>query len=442
MAKLMVAMNGIEVGILAKDNRGGMDFQYTSAWLSRPGARAISLSLPLTGEVYRGQRVYNFFDNLLPDSDTLRSRMQSRFQVPTSHPFDLLASVGRDCIGAIQLYPEGSSLPAIDRITATPLNDSQIAGLLAGYQSAPLGMTENEDFRISLAGAQEKTALLWHQNQWHKPTGSTPTSHIFKMPIGFLEHSNIDLRESSENEWLCLKILAAFGLPVANAELATFGNQTVLIVERFDRRWASDRSWLMRLPQEDFCQALGIAPAIKYENDGGPGIHQSMKLLLGSQRAQEDREQFFKSQMLFWLLAAIDGHAKNFSLFIEPASTFRMTPLYDVISALPLIAQGNLPAERAKMAMSVKGKNRHYHWARIHPRHFLTTARSAGFSQERTRFLMADIAARTDPVIEQLATALPVDFPEPISQTIFEGMRRQAAKLEQFLKTETQKRKN
>jgi len=436
MAKLIVAMNGIKVGILAKDNRGGMDFQYLPTWLSRPGARAISLSLPLTSEIYRGERVYNFFDNLLPDSETLRSRMQSRFQVPTSHPFDLLASVGRDCIGAIQLYPEGSSLPAIDRITATPLNDSQIAGLLAGYQSAPLGMTENEDFRISLAGAQEKTALLWHQNQWHKPTGSTPTSHIFKMPIGFLEHSNIDLRESSENEWLCLKILAAFGLPVANAELATFGNQTVLIVERFDRRWASDRSWLMRLPQEDFCQALGIAPAIKYENDGGPGIHQSMKLLQGSQQAQEDRGRFFKSQILFWLLAAIDGHAKNFSLFIEPASAFRMTPLYDVISALPLIAQGSLPAERAKMAMSVKGKNRHYHWARVAPRHFLTTARSTGFSQERTRRLMTDIAAQTDPVIERVVAMLPENFPEHISRPVFEGMRKQAAKLEQFLSAE------
>ncbi|NWO07933.1 MAG: type II toxin-antitoxin system HipA family toxin [Alteromonadaceae bacterium] len=436
MARLTVAMNGIEVAHLTKDTRGGMDFQYLPAWLTRSGARAISLSLPLTREVYRGERVYNFFDNLLPDSETLRTRMQSRFQVPTSHPFDLLASVGRDCIGAIQLYPEGDPLPPINQISATPLSDGDIASLLQGYQSAPLGMAENDDFRISLAGAQEKTALLWHKGCWQKPVGSTPTSHIFKLPIGFLEHSNIDLRKSSENEWLCLKILAAFGLPVANAELARFEDQTVLIVERFDRRWASDQSWLMRLPQEDFCQALGVAPAIKYENDGGPGIQQAMKLLQGSQQAHEDRERFIKSQLLFWLLAAIDGHAKNFSVSIEPSSAYRMTPLYDVISALPLIDKGSLPVKRAKMAMSVKGKNRHYHWQRIEPRHFLTTARGAGFSQRRTKELMAEIAENTDKVINQVATGLPEAFPETVSRPIFDGMQSQSDKLRQFLAAE------
>lgn len=433
MARLIAALNGVEIGILTKDTSGAMTFQYLPEWVSRPGARAISMSLPLTLTPYQGERVYNFFDNLLPDSDTLRARMQARFQTKTGHPFDLLASVGRDCIGALQLYPENSTLPAINNITAEPLSSEAIVQLLENYQDAPLGMGQNQDFRISLAGAQEKTALLWHQNKWQLPTGSTPTSHIFKLPIGFLEHSNIDLRKSSENEWLCLKILDAFGIPVAKADLETFGNQQILIVERFDRRWSKDLSWLMRLPQEDFCQALGVAPAIKYENDGGPGIQEAMQLLQGSQKAQADREQFFKSQILFWLMAAIDGHAKNFSLFIEPASAFRMTPLYDVISALPLIAQGSLPAAKAKMAMSVKGKNRHYHWSRIQPRHFLTTAQNVGFPKSRATALISEITEQTEYVIQEVSTALPKDFPNNISGPIFEGMQSQADKLRQFV---------
>lgn len=426
---LTVALNGIRVGALGRERSGAMSFQYTEDWLNRPGARAISLSLPLTRRPYEGERVFNFFDNLLPDSDTLRSRMQARFRTPTKHPFDLLASIGRDCIGAIQVYPDNASIQDIRRINATPLSDEAIGSLLSSYRDAPLGMARDTDFRISLAGAQEKTALLWHQDQWQLPTGPTPTSHIFKLPIGFLEHSNIDLRESGENEWLCLQILQAFEMPTAHAELRTFGGQTVLVVERFDRRWSSDGSWLMRLPQEDFCQALGVAPALKYESDGGPGISQCMKLLQGSQQATRDRERFFTAQVLFWLLSAIDGHAKNFSLFIEPDSAYRMTPLYDVISAYPLMAQGSLAPERAKMAMALKGRNRHYHWARILPRHFQNTARLSGFSPERASVLMLDIAKKAECVMEQITAGLPPEFPSKVSEPIINGVTEKAREL-------------
>ncbi|GAA0556569.1 type II toxin-antitoxin system HipA family toxin [Halomonas salifodinae] len=429
MARLIVALNGIEVGVLSLSQTGAMAFEYLAEWVNRPGARAISLSLPLTTTPYRGSVVYNFFDNLLPDAEAIRARMQARFGIATRHPFDLLASIGRDCIGAIQLYPEGQVIPDVKTLSAEPLDDHAIEALLAGYQDAPLGMARDADFRISLAGAQEKTALLWHQGRWQRPAGSTPTSHILKLPIGFLEHSNIDLRQSGENEWLCLRLLEAFGLPVARAELASFGAQRTLVVQRFDRRWSQDGSWLMRLPQEDICQALGVAPALKYESDGGPGIEAVMKLLLGSQQARQDREVFFKTQVIFWLLAAIDGHAKNFSLFLEPGSAYRMTPLYDVISAHPLMTQGSITAERAKMAMALKGKNRHYHWARMAPRHFLSTARQVGFSTDRASAILQEAAERTEPVIAEVANQLPEEFPAAISEPIFEGMRLQATKI-------------
>mgnify|MGYP003150047746 CR=1 FL=1 len=432
MPNLIVALNGIGIGRLTLEKSGAMAFQYYSDWVERRGARAISLSLPLSRAPFRGEQVYNFFDNLLPDSEAIRSRMQARLQLPTRHPFDLLASIGRDCIGAIQLYPEEVQPSAIRAVTAEPLSTEAIESLLGSYQDAPLGMARDRDFRISLAGAQEKTALLWYQQQWQRPTGSTPTSHIFKLPIGFLEHSNIDLRESGENEWLCLQILKAFGVPVANVQMAQFGAQKVLIVERFDRRWSNDGSWLMRLPQEDFCQALGVAPAIKYESDGGPGISDGMRLLLGSQRANEDRELFFKAQILFWLLAAIDGHAKNFSLFLEPGSAYRMTPLYDVISAYPLMAQGSMAKEKAKMAMAVKGRNRHYRWARIEPRHFLATAEGVGYSAERASAIIAGIVDRAEQAISSVENTIPVGFPASVGEPILEGVKRQVERLARF----------
>jgi serine/threonine-protein kinase HipA len=154
-----------------------------------------------------------------------------------------------------------------------------------------------------------------------------------------------------------------------------------------------------------------------------------MKLLLGSQEPNQDRELFFKAQILFWLLAAIDGHAKNFSLFIEPDSAYRMTPFYDVISAYPIIAQGSMAAEKTKMAMSLKSRNRHYHWARIQARHFVSTARHVGFSADRTKYLMSEIAEQASQVIDNVAALLPADFPSHVSEPILNGVRKQSEKL-------------
>jgi len=143
----------------------------------------------------------------------------------------------------------------------------------------------------------------------------------------------MDLTDSVENEWLCLKILKAFGIPVVHASMAVFEDVKALVVQRFDRRWADDRSWLIRLPQEDMCQALSIPPALKYQSDGGPGMEKIMTLLLGSAQAFPDRHLFLKTQFLFWLLGAIDGHAKNFSVFLMPGGRYSLTPVYDVMSA-------------------------------------------------------------------------------------------------------------
>ncbi|XKM14610.1 type II toxin-antitoxin system HipA family toxin [Orbaceae bacterium ac157xtp] len=429
---LNVAMNGRLVGYLRKHANGVMRFTYSAQWLSMPGARAISLSLPLRAQPYEGDLVYNFFDNLLPDNQLIRDRIARRFKTATNQPFDLLSSIGMDCIGAIQLYPQidDTVLPSVKIINAKPLTNQQIAHMLQSYQQAPLGMdsNDNDEFRISLAGAQEKTALLKYHHQWCKPLGATPTSHIMKLPIGNLTHHNIDLSESCENEWLCMHIIKAFGLPVADAELVKFDDQKTIVVKRFDRKWSQDKTWLMRLPQEDFCQALGVPPALKYESDGGPGIKECMDLLLGSSEKQ-DREVFFKAQILFWLLAAIDGHAKNFSLFIQPNSTYQMTPLYDIISAYPLIESKQLQKQKIKMAMAISGKNKHYNWHSIQCRHFIEMGKKVGLDEAVVKQMMNDLKQQTPQVIEQVKKVLPNTFPSNVSEAIFAGLAKQVQKL-------------
>lgn len=419
---LSILMNGIRTSTLEKMKDGALRFTYEKSWIETTGARPISLSLPLIEKSYTGDVVYHFFDNLLPDNALIRARIQTKFHTSTSQPFDLLQSIGRDCVGAIQLVSDNiSSTP--QQITAEPLSVKTIADILRNYRTNPLGMTNhNDDFRISIAGAQEKTAFLYYNNQWCKPHGATPTSHIFKLPIGFIQHSHIDLSESCENEWLCLKIAEAFGLPAAKAEICQFEEVKVLVVERFDRKYASDHTWLMRLPQEDMCQALGISPNFKYQADGGPGITDIMNLLLGSTQSNEDRSLFFKSQILFLLLAAIDGHAKNFSLFIEANGKYKLTPFYDILSAHPLLEKKQLQKQKIKMAMAFKSESNHYRWHEIQKRHILDAAKTANFFIIETEHLLNDMLNSIESVISHVSKQLPREFPAIVADSIFKGM--------------------
>ena len=414
-------MNDTLIGKLTKHTSGRLSFCYAQSWLQQMGARPISLSLPLLDKEYTRDIVQSFFDNLLPDNPDMRARVQRILQTSSIQPFDLLASTGKDCVGAIQLV--NGKTQSTRKITTEPINDKSIATILKHYKTAPLGMTRDKtEFRISIAGAQEKSALLRYKNKWHLPLGITPSSHIFKLPIGFLEHQNMDLSDSCENEWLCTQITKAFGLPVANAEIGYFEDVKALVVERFDRKWSKDNSWLMRLPQEDCCQALGYSPNLKYEADGGPGIKDIMTLLLGSKKSIADREYFFCSQLLFFLLGAIDGHAKNFSLFIEPYGKYCLTPLYDIMSAYPLIAKKQLHVQKIKMAMSLIGQNKHYRWQGIYRRHFLSTAKATNFSIKKAEQIIDNILNQVDTVVTQVSNKLPANFPKAIAEPIFQGM--------------------
>jgi serine/threonine-protein kinase HipA len=232
-----------------------------------------------------------------------------------------------------------------------------------------------------------------------------------------------DLSDSVENEWLCHLILKEFNIPTANMEIFRHENTKALIVERFDRVWADDRSWLIRLPQEDICQAKGVSPALKYENDGGPGIRHIMDLLMGSSNMREDRNNFMKTVFIFWILGAIDGHAKNFSIFLNPEGAYQLTPVYDVISAYPLIAKKQIAKQKLKMAMAVRGKSVHYEWDKIQLRHWMTTAKLCRFPEKEMTEIIDTTLSSRDRVIESVLSKLPEEFPSDISGPVFDYLK-------------------
>jgi serine/threonine-protein kinase HipA len=428
---LAVWMNGEHVGEWAFSSHGGHSFRYDERWFGNPLRRPLSLSLPLEQgtDPLTGPRVEAFFDNLLPDSVDIRKRFSHRFGTGL-RPIDLLEEIGRDCVGAIQLLPIDTPPRDIRRIDAEALTNAQVERLLDQTVTEPApGISDDGGLRISIAGAQEKTALLWHQNQWCKPLGPTPTTHIFKLPLGEVGGMRADFSTSVENEWLCAQIAREVGQPVANCQIAVFGRHKVLVVERFDRRMV-DNTWWARLPQEDFCQVSGVPSEQKYEERGGPGMSTILGVLRGSDAPETDRRRFLAAQLLFWLLAAPDGHAKNFSIFIEPEGRYRLTPLYDIMSAWPVIGDGPnmFQWQKLKLAMAVRSKNAHYRMAHIQRRHWNGVAKANGLGEDFEPVIQ-QFVTQTPRAVEAVSARLPAGFPTAVSERIFNGLLAQTKRL-------------
>ena len=422
--------NGQHVGVWSIPTRSDMELQYSPEWIASAQGRALSLSLPmpLKGNVaLRGHVVAHYFENLLPDSEPIRKRLASRFKTKSTSAFDLLTAIGRDCVGALQLLPPDARPTGFDTIEGAPMSEQDIEQFIisAAGTGPVLGQAPDaDDFRISIAGAHEKTALLFHNGRWLRPLGATPTTHILKLPLGMVGIGGlVDMTTSVENEWLCSKIVKAFGLPVAETKIQTFGSQKVLVVNRFDRRLHSSGTWWMRLPQEDFCQAKGVPPNLKYDADGGPGAMDVVQILQHSVAAKKDLETFFSAQVIFWALGATDGHAKNFSLQIEPQGRYKLAPLYDILSIWPHEGPkaNQINGHKAKLAMGIPSKNKHFKLLEIQRRHFHAFGRRLGMGVDADA-LISSLIERTPAVVEEVRNALPAGFPESVSEPILTGL--------------------
>jgi serine/threonine-protein kinase HipA len=435
-------MNGERVGKWGT-LRGGRTpfFRYEESWAHSPHVRVLSLSLPLTADrEVRGPAVEYYFDNLLPDSADIRRRIRMLFRTPSSDAFDLLTAIGRDCVGAVQLLPPNEEPEGWHQIDVTPLTEDAVEQLLRKVTATdPLSREEQEDFRVSLAGAQEKTALLHMAGRWYRPHHATPTTHILKLPLGVIGGFRGDFSDSVENEWLCAQILRELELPVADSQIARFGEQRVLVVTRFDRRWIGadaeavrtkdfrprKGTWIARLPQEDFCQALGLPHTLRYEADGGPSILDSLRLLANSENPARDQSTLVLAQLAFWLLAATDGHAKNFSLRHDTGAAYSLTPLYDVLSAWPIIGRGKnqLAFEKAKLAMALRGRSAHYRLKEITARHWQELAGQTGVRDLWTR--MQSCVESAPAALARVEKRLPRAFPERVYATVRDGVESQ-----------------
>jgi serine/threonine-protein kinase HipA len=413
---LCVYLNGIKVGDLRKETGGQNVFKYHGEWLGTDFA--ISHSLPIREQEYKGEIVARYFDNLLPDNEEIKKALAQKFGAEGTGSFDILNVIGRDCVGALSFIPEHAPPPPAFEMKYRKLTEKKIAKKIRGLSSAsPLGM-EDGDFRLSIAGAQEKTALLEVNGKWCEPEGMTPTTHIIKTPLGAL-NEEISLHDSVDNEWASLLVCRKFGLPTCHSRIESFEDQRVLVVERFDRKWRDEQS-LLRIPQEDMCQALGVSPYQKYQNEGGLGAVKISKFLAASKNVN-DRETFFKALLVFDLLWATDGHAKNFSTTLTPSGA-SLTPLYDVTSGYFLHARERRPLQKMKLAMGV-GDSNHYFFSKISLRHYRETAKKCALGKDDTERIFEEVSSAGKKMAFTKAELDPSLNPGTL-ETIQQGMRK------------------
>lgn len=348
--QLIVLLNGREVGRVHRDRRGRLSFVYDDNWRSAIGAYPLSISMPITAAEHGHSVIESFLWGLLPDNEAILDHWARRFQVSPRNPFALISHVGEDCAGAAQFVrPERVEVCLAAKAEPVEwLNDDQVAErlkLLRADNSAWRAPRDSGQF--SLAGAQPKTALLFEDGQWGVPSGRTPTTHILKPPApAFDGHV--------ENEHFCLSLARRLGLPTTESRVLHFKDETAIVIDRYDRYRIENG--LIRVHQEDICQAMAVPPTRKYENEGGPGVRAIVELLrIHSGQREEDVLSFVNAVALNWVTAGTDAHAKNYALLIGSGGRVRLAPLYDLASALPY---PQMDFQKLKLAMKIGGDYR------------------------------------------------------------------------------------
>lgn len=322
---LAVWLNGVRIAVIERE-RGRYRVAYTEDALARfeLGVPLLSLSLPLSGERYPQAVVRAFLDGLLPEGEA-RKTMARGLGLRESDTYGLVRALGRDCAGALVIQPADEPAPAPPTtLTAERLGNDEIGDLVANLRSAPLGAGGR--VRISLAGIQDKLLLTrMPDGAWGRPVDGTPSTHILKPEIAAYPNT-------VENEAFCMRTAQHLGLDVAPVETIVIARRKLIVVQRFDRV-AHSEGLVERLHQEDFCQATGVPPDRKYEEDGGPSLRRIAGIVQAA-AAPGSVETLLRAVTLNILIGNGDAHAKNFSLLHERPGVLRLAPLYDLMSTL------------------------------------------------------------------------------------------------------------
>lgn len=388
--QLHVFLNETPMGLLRHFKGGKLSFIYDDAYLDNPAAVPLSLSLPLDDARYSHEKINPWLWGLLPDNELIIARWAQRFQVSPSNAFGLLQGMGEDCAGAVRfIRPE--NVEQADKGGKVGITEAEIEERLTELKLGPgMGRNPTDRGQFSLAGAQSKTALQRRGKKWYVPWGREPTTHILKPP-------RPDIEGHVENEHFCLRLADTLGLPVARSEVVPFGLEVAIVVERYDRVMMNRR--LSRVHQEDACQALGVHPSLKYENQGGPTIVKIMELMNRSNRPVEDRRRVMEAVVFNYLIMGTDAHAKNFSLLLGVNQQVRLARLYDIASFLPYVDR----RKDCRFAMKIGG---YYKDAQIQPKHFEKMARACEFSGQEILALVAEMAERMPAAVAKVKAEL------------------------------------
>lgn len=326
--ELAVLLNGERMGSLLRDDRNRLRFTYSDLWLSREAPVPLSLSMPVLPEAYTGRDLENWLWGLLPDNPDVLRRMAAQVHVSARNVFSLLAELGEDVAGAVQFVKPDRLQDAISGGSVRWLSEAELDARFEALHADAANTRRTDDpGRFSLAGAQAKIALLEQNGRWGVPSGRIPTNRIVKLASGM--HEGL-----IENEHFCIRLLNAIGLNAIESRVMTRAGVTAIVVDRYDRV-EDDNGELLRVHQEDMCQANGVHPQQRYQNEGGPGVTDVLETLNASSEPVEDREAFVRMQVANFLLGGTDAHAKNFSILLGKNRAVRLAPFYDVASILP-----------------------------------------------------------------------------------------------------------
>ena len=406
MSELLAVVEGQLAARIRANKSGRLSLEYESAWRDSAQGYPLSVNMPLAPIVYPHKTVWPYLWNLLPENPHVLRRWAQQYHVSANNPFKLLTYVGADVPGAAQfISPEqfeefhSARHPEIQWMSLDELRERlrQLSEDVAAVRRP------GDIGKMSLPGVQAKTAYYWDPNshRWGIPAGRTPTTHIIKPCIPGFDGM-------VENEHLCQDIASRLGMPAARSRVLTL-DQPYIIVERYDRLSPPAGSHLpQRIHQEDLCQALGLMPAKKYQEDGGPNIAQIVTLLRRvSSDPDVDVERFLKANIFNWLIGGTDAHTKNYSLLIAPADEVRLAPLYDLSSQL---TYPNLIAQRVAMKIG-----EHYDIARVGREDWQKLAHSSATSEEK---ILATIV--------EMAESLPNAISSAQSQAVLDGLAEQA----------------
>jgi len=375
---LDVYLRSQKVGVLKQAADANLSFTYDQHYCQSKTAKAISVSMPLSEQYYGNTIAKPYFSGLLPD-ESARKRLADALGVSDTNAFGLLEIIGGECAGALALFPQGQT-PTPQTQVDELLSTSQLETLLRELRGNPL-LGGRGDIRLSLAGAQDKLAVKVIDGQIALVKNGEPTTHILKPGIQ-------GLAGTAQNEAFCMMLAERVGLPVPKVSYASAGDVEFILVERFDRK-PLPTGIVERLHQEDFCQALSVPPELKYEQEGGPGINDSLELIRNVvNRPAADRLTFLRMQIFHYLVGNADAHAKNFALLYSLDSAApSLAPVYDVVCT------SCYPELTKRMAMKVGGRNLP---DTIHLKHWLSIVPDTQGSQRLLNKELRQMATQTE----------------------------------------------